>query len=115
MTLKEKLTALRKLFSDKRQWTQQTYFRRAGQNGPYTTNFKPVERTCYCLAGGLNKISDRDIRSNLQDSELRALGFSTSVELFNWNDAKERTISEVRTRIDEALDQLPKKNKEFSV
>jgi hypothetical protein len=115
MTLKEKLTALRKLFSDKRHWTQVAYFRKPGQIGSYMQKYARGKRTCYCLAGGLNKVTGRDLRAETVFSEIRALGFEDSSELFDWNDDPKRTINEVRTRIDEALNQLTKKNKQFSV
>jgi hypothetical protein len=57
MTLREKLIALRKLFSDKRHWTQATYNKKA--------NASETKRECYCLAGGLNKISGRDIAADV--------------------------------------------------
>jgi hypothetical protein len=113
MTIKEKLEALRKLFSDKRHWDQQSY-----TIAPSSTE---SGRRCYCLAGGLNKVVGRDLCANIPTAELLALGFydehaeESNNTLFEWNDSHDRTIKDVRTRIDEALAQLKKKNKVFSV
>ena len=107
MTLKEKLTALRKLFSDKRHWTRLAYSTPASKS--------LTKRKCYCLAGGLNKISGRDRDADIPESEARVLGFDEDYDMFSWNDNVNRTIGQVRTRIDEALAQLNKKNKKFSV
>ena len=107
MTLRDKLIALRKLFSDKRRWTQSTYNKKA--------HISETKRECYCIAGGLNKVSGRDNQADLPLQEARALGFSADYAIFVWNDNPARTIKDVRTRIDEALAQLNKHNKKFSV
>lgn len=72
-------------------------------------------RTCYCIGGGLNKVAGRELHVDPPENEIRALGFTDWDGMFYWNDAKERTVVHVRKRIDEALTQISKKNKVFSV
>lgn len=108
LSLKQRLLLLRKLFSDKRHWVRNSYKREARNS--------LTGRTCYCLAGGLNKISDRaQVSHSVPEAEFKALGFHNISSLLHWNDDPNRKIEDVRKRIDEALAQLNKKDKTFSV
>ena len=108
MTIRDTLTQLRKLFSDKRNWTQGTYFR-------MPTRYAKRDRTCYCLAGGLNKVTGRNLLKDLPQNEIKALGFESSNDLFDWNDHPQRTVQEVRIRIDQAIVNIGKKKKVWTV
>lgn len=99
LTLLTRMLRLQKLFSDTRKWGKGHY-----QN-------RRAKHTCYCFVGGLNKVRGKDPLQDfmmVQSDEAIALEFITPEQvgltdthgaIVKWNDAKERTIKDVRERV----------------
>jgi hypothetical protein len=86
METHEILIAARKLIETPEKWGK-------GGNGP-----TPVGSRCLYLA--------LDGNADEEDAAMRALGFGSIREVYDWNDAKERTHAEVLARLDAAIEKL---------
>lgn len=90
LTLLQRMLRLQKLYSDRRAWGKD-YFK-----------IRRANHTCYCLMGGLNKIRGKNLDADIltvEQDELDALGFTGEEEIFAWNDARERRVTDVQARV----------------
>jgi hypothetical protein len=98
MTTLEILKGARELLSDPARWTQGHAARTAAGR---KTSYQDPDAVCYCPWGALRLVGGLGA-----DLVVLSLGFEGTSEFFAWNDAPERTHTEVLARFDKAVARL---------
>ena len=69
----------------------------------------PTEAVCFCLDGAIDKVCQSINERCLDEYEMKVvnlLGFKHLRELYDWNDAPERTHQEVLNLLDQTIARL---------
>lgn len=110
MTTLEVLRALRRLFKrDGSAWIQGNYARRSKRSRRSVDPCDP-DAACWCLLGGLEKVTSCCSESKIYYRALKALDKENSNGyLVGWNDAEGRKFSEVRGLLDRVIERLSRR------
>lgn len=95
------LVHARELIATPDKWTQGSLSETASGE---LCDEKAAAAACFCLDGALMRASG----VKMVWDAYTALGFDSMTELWDWNDAPERTHAEVLARLDEAIEKLRK-------
>lgn len=107
MTTLEILEGARELIATPEKWTKRAFAR--DQSGA-CVNSASQNAVCLCPTGAILRASNSAlVGSAALDSVLAALSFSSWERLWIWNDAAQRTHSEVLSRLDAAIEAERKK------
>lgn len=85
---------LRGLFADAKRWTKDTFAENASGDD---VKPKSKDAVCFCLIGGVRRVYPNVKEQNrVVKLILEALGLENIGQVFDWNDARNRSVKDVQ-------------------